>query len=58
MSKKAKQTYFLDSWLTDSEFCKCVAPAESYIEAKCTLCKVSIKVSNMSFAPLRSHAKK
>ena len=47
MSKKLKQTYFQEDWLTDKEFSEWVARAENDKEARCMLCKSNIKLSNM-----------
>ena len=57
MSKKLKQTYFQEDWLTDKEFSEWVARAENDKEARCTLCKSNIKLSNMGVTALRSHVK-
>ena len=57
MSKKLKQTYFQEDWLTDKEFSEWVARAENDKEARFTLCKSNIKLSNMGVTALRSHVK-
>ena len=57
MSKKLKQTYFQEDWLTGKEFSEWVARAENDKEARCTLCKSNIKLSNMGVTALRSHVK-
>ena len=57
MSKKLKQTYFQEDWLMDKEFSEWVARAENDQEAKCTLCKSNIKLSNMGVTALRSLVK-
>ena len=57
MSKNLKQTYFQEDWLTDKEFSEWVARAENDKEARCTLCKSNIKLSNMGVTALRSHIK-
>ena len=52
-----KQTYFQEDWLTDKEFSEWVATAENDKEARCTLCKSNIKLSNMGVTALRNHVK-
>ena len=56
MSKKIKQTYFQESWLS-SEFKSWVCKASLNIDTRCKLCKVNISLSNMGVTALKSHVK-
>ena len=53
MSKKAKQMYFKDVWLTCPEFWHW---STVKTEARCKLCKTNIGLSNMSVKTLKSHS--
>ena len=56
MSKKAKQTYFKDAWLTSSEFSRWIARSTIKTEARCKLCKINFGLSNMGVTALKSHS--
>ena len=56
MSKKAKQTYFKDAWLTSSEFFHWIARSTIKTEARCKLCKINFGFSNVGVTALKSHS--
>ena len=56
MSKKAKQTYFKDAWLTSSEFSRWIARSTIKTEARCKLCKINFGLSNMGVTALKSYS--
>ena len=56
MSKKSKQTYFRDGWLSSEEFKAWLCKASTKGEARCRLCQTNIALSNMGIRALRSHA--
>ena len=56
MSKKSKQTYFQDGWLSSEEFKAWLCKASTKGEPRCRLCKTNIALSNMGIRALRSHA--
>ena len=56
MSKKSKQTYFQDGWLSSEEFKAWLCKASTKGEARCRLCQTNIALSNMGIRALRSHA--
>ena len=56
MSKKSKQTYFQDGWLSSEEFKAWLCKASTEGEARCRLCQTNIALSNMGIRALRSHA--
>ena len=56
MSKKSKQTYFQDGWLSSEEFKAWLCKASTKGEARCRLCQTNMALSNMGIRALRSHA--
>ena len=56
MSKKLKQTYFQDGWLSFEEFKAWLCKASTKGEAGCRLCQTNIALSIMGIRALRSHA--
>ena len=54
MSKKSKQTYFNDAWLTSSEFTLWISKSTVNTQARCKLCKSNFGVSNTEVKALRS----
>ena len=56
MSKKAKQTYFKDTWLTSSEFSRWITRSTIKTEVGCKLCKINFGLSNMGVTALKSHS--
>ena len=56
MSKRAKQTYFKDAWLTSSEFSCCIARSAIKTEARSKLCKINFDLRDMGVTALKSHS--
>ena len=56
MSKKSKQTYFQDGWLSSEEFKAWLCKASTEGEARCPLCQINIALSNMGIRALSSRA--
>ena len=53
MSKKLKQTYFQDGWLSFEEFKAWLCKASTKGEARCRLCQTNIALSTVpKLAPL------
>ena len=57
MSRKSKQTYFQEAWLTCSEFSFWIARGKVNTEARCKLCKSNFELSNMGVISVKSHNK-
>ena len=56
MSKKSKQPYFQDGWLSSEEFKEWLCKASTKGEARCRLCQTNIALSNLGISAVRSHA--
>ena len=56
MPNKAKQTFFSNTWLTDSRFSLWLSKSNDSTKATCKLCKRDFSLSNMGLKAVISHS--